>query len=341
MPIEPSQIFSYLVPPGKSAEEPSHVNGAAVPLRGKLFTMLKGVFDRSEEECNIAIAFKPDAPDRQANAMHTGLVGFVRRPTMASGRTLAERLRDHTTAKSGLGLLFFMSGSHRNDCKLVVSRFPAEEGILAEVRGRGLDVAFIEKIFLKRAHAYKAVLYRGTNPQEHFWDGLAIDKQTSERWDQLANYWIHGFLSSDFRTTSEAGTRRLAGALKEALDHAPTPEVKQEVISAATLAPGRDGHVVSITDFLVDLHLSDEAQRCILAQLPNQIVAEERFVMSRNEFQQNLSMRSLDLDTGVSVTGPADRFDQLVTREQLAGGPQQFELRTRGTIVAEKLKKGK
>ena len=55
MPIEPSQIFSYLVPVGKGEEEPQAVSGSTVPLRGKLFTMLKAVFDRSE----ILVTKKP------------------------------------------------------------------------------------------------------------------------------------------------------------------------------------------------------------------------------------------------------------------------------------------
>jgi hypothetical protein len=134
-------------------DEPPEVNGASLPLRGKLFEMLTQVYDRSETECDIPISFKPDSPDRQHNAVHTSIVDFVRNPDPGAGRILAERLRDHSTAKSGLGLLFFITGREGRTHKLVISRFPADEGILAEVSGRSLDVKFIERVFMKRATA--------------------------------------------------------------------------------------------------------------------------------------------------------------------------------------------
>jgi hypothetical protein len=334
-----NRIFSYLVPPAKSEEEPPNIRGTLVPLRGKLFLMLRNIFDRSETECDIPISFRPAADGTQSNEVHDEIVGFTRASDMAGGRALANRLAGNTTTKSGLGLLFLMVGSDGRRHKLVVSRFPAEEGILAEPRGQTLDIEFIERIFMKRATAYKAALYSGTSFHDHFWDGLAVDKQITERQDQLANYWIHGFLNSDFKTTPAAGTRRLALALRTALEQAPTPAVRQEILSAATLARGQAGRAISVQGFLAGLGLTEDAQNCVLDQLANESLATERFVLSREEFDRNLRLRSVELDTGVSVVGPADRFDDVVTREPVGNRDQEYRFTTSGRIVAERLKK--
>ncbi len=57
--IEISSIHSFLIHPGKGAESPHEINGAAVPKSGKLFGMLKPIFDEAAEDCKHKIAFNP------------------------------------------------------------------------------------------------------------------------------------------------------------------------------------------------------------------------------------------------------------------------------------------
>jgi hypothetical protein len=223
--------------------------------------------------------------------------------------------------------------------KLVVSRFPAEPGILAEARNQTLELEFIERVFLKRTTTYKAALYAGTSFDDHFWDGSAVDKQIGE--EQLANYWIHGFLASDFRTTPAQGSRRLAKALKQAIESTGDPAVKQELIAASTLARGHAGQATSVQDFMTQFHLSQEAQTLVTGQLTNPAVATERFVLDEAEFSRHLSIHSVELDTGVSVIGPADQFERHVRRQVVAGQDNQVEFSTRGRVVSEKLQKAK
>jgi putative GTP pyrophosphokinase len=61
-----------------------------------------------------------------------------------------------TTHRSGLGLLFLVTGEDDGETKIVVSRFPADSGVLAEEKGKGLTVEFLERIFMKGAKSYKA-----------------------------------------------------------------------------------------------------------------------------------------------------------------------------------------
>jgi hypothetical protein len=53
--------------------------------------------------------------------------------------------------RSGLGLLFLIRGKERNKSKLVISGFPADNGILAEEQSNSLTVQFVERIFMKNA----------------------------------------------------------------------------------------------------------------------------------------------------------------------------------------------
>ena len=70
-------------------------------------------------------------------------------------------------------------------------------------------------------------------------------------------------------------------------------------------------------------------------------MADERFLLDADEFRRHLSFRSVELNTGVSVLGPADRFDDYVAGEALEGDSQEYRFTTSGRIVAERLKKGR
>ena len=52
-------IHSFLVTPAKNVDKTSEIGGAALPLVGKLFDMLAGVYAKSEKECRFDIAFNP------------------------------------------------------------------------------------------------------------------------------------------------------------------------------------------------------------------------------------------------------------------------------------------
>jgi hypothetical protein len=175
-----------------------------------------------------------------------------------------------------------MIGAEDDTHKLVISRFPADQGILAEAKGRSLEVEFLERIFMKRATAYKAAAYVGSSLDAHFWDGSAIDKQIGEHGHELANYWIHGFLASEFRTTPQAGTRRLALAVRDALAKAPNSDVKQEIIALATLIPRQAGRSFSARALMSQFQLSPEAQDCLLREFTWQTSS---FLLIRKNFE--------------------------------------------------------
>src|ERR1039458_2257650 len=100
--MKPSKILGYLVPPGKGHEDPEAVGGTTVPLSGKMFSMLSGIFEKSEEECKVPIRFV--TAGTQQNDVRDEVRDLLKNPTLLRGEKLAERLRGVSTGKSGLGL---------------------------------------------------------------------------------------------------------------------------------------------------------------------------------------------------------------------------------------------
>jgi hypothetical protein len=210
------RIHSFLVHPAKHDEEPPGISGTQIPRRGPLYTMLSRVFSKASEECDIDIVFRRAEDGRQQNDCRDLLVAYARESSIANGRAVAARLQAVTTHRSGLGLLFLMKGSDAGQHTLVVSRFPADQGVIAHERSRDLSVEFVERVFMKSAKAYKSAIYSSDSLDRGLWDGRAIDRQISGP-RELSDYWIRDFLLSELRTTGPAGTMRLAVALREAV----------------------------------------------------------------------------------------------------------------------------
>ncbi|MDQ8027518.1 MAG: hypothetical protein REJ23_02240 [Brevundimonas sp.] len=334
MPIE--SIQTYLVHPHAPGDDARHIGGIDVPLTGKLFDTFNGVYEKSEVECDIDIAFVPKG-DVQQNDCRDLVLAYVQARTLEAGRQLANRLREHTTNRSKQGLMVLMYGKEGQDHRLVISRYPTNTGILAEENGGQLDVQFLERVFMRSAVSYKAAMYQHAS-LNRFWEGRAVDKQISSRSLPTPEYWIHGFLGSDFRTTSAQGTRRLAVALKKAISAVDNLELKQELISAATLARGLAGQRTSVAEFCDRYGLSAPARQAIVANLPNVAVAAQLFALDVAVFDQEVAYRTVQLDSGVLIAASASEFDALVEREELPDGDEKFSVT--GHIINERLRRG-
>jgi hypothetical protein len=95
-----------------------------------MFELLNEIYRRSEEECDIDIAFRLDEHGRQANPARDLIVEYLRNPIIQNGRLIAARLESFTDRRSGLGLLFLIGGLQGRDHKIVISRFPTDSAIL-------------------------------------------------------------------------------------------------------------------------------------------------------------------------------------------------------------------
>lgn len=334
-----TSLRSFLVYPAKHAEHQPQIAGATIALTGRLFEMLKGVYEKSDAECNIEISFNANDDGQQHNDCRDLVLAYVQSPSSANGRRLAECLQAVTNKISGLGLLFLMLGEEDGETKFIISRFPADSAILAEQEAGTLTVQFLEKVFMKSATAYKAVMYRGSSFDNDFWLGNAVDKQINNNDLTISHYWIKDFLQSDFRTTSAAGTRRLAIAIREAIRNTNDLAVKEELVSAARLARSLGGRTTSIQGFGQRFSLSEVAQQAIRRQLPNDRLFTEQFKFDKEEFPKHIMYKSVELKNGGVLTAEATIFNDVFTQEEMARHEVRFT--TQSAIANQTLKKNK
>jgi hypothetical protein len=316
------------------------MGGTEVDLSGKMFDLLKGIYDRSEDECSIDISFNHNATGAQQNDCHDLLVAYVNGPTLVRGRRIGKRLAGFTTHRSHLGLLFLIVGTEGLGNKAIISRFPADSGILAEENSEALSISFLELIFMKSAKSYKAVLYKRNSTTGGLWTGKAVDKQINNPETELSGYWITEFLDSDFRTTSAAGSRRLAIAIRDAAKAVEDIAVKSELVSAANLVAGFNGQRLSINDFVTRVRLSQEAKNAIFSKLRGDS-RNEKFQLDAAEFNRLAAYRTVELSTGGLLTAATGSFDKIFQQEIVNERTKTVKFSAEGKVVSDKIGKSK
>lgn len=334
-------MHSFLVHPAKHEESQPGISGTAIQPTGPLYGMLASVFERAPKECDIEIVFRPDDAGAPQNPCRDLLVAYVREPTVENGRLVAKCLQAVTTHRSGLGLLFLMKGTVGRDHTVVVSRFPADQGVIAQERARELSVEFIERVFMKSARAYKSALFASDSLERGFWDGRAVDRQISGA-RELSDYWIREFLRSELRTTGPAGTRRLAVALREAIAAAPDLDVRHELISATSIMRGQHGQSRTARQVVRQLGLSEAADSALEAAFTRPELMDEVFRFDRPEFERHVLYRAVQLDNGGLMIAEDARFREVFVREQLENvAENHVRYSTEGRVVDERLRKTK
>ena len=341
--MELKTIHCFLVHPAKHEKKQPNIGGTSVPDSGSLYTMLKNIFDNINIDCRTDISFNHNDNGIQQNDCRDLLLTYLKSHGVENGREIALRLQGFTNMKSGLGLLFLMLGSNGTRSRLVLSRFPADQGILAEESKNSLTVEFLEKIFMKSATAYKAAVYEGEITTTAFWTGKAIDKQINHSAHEVANYWVRDFLASDLRTTAAAGTRRLALALRSAMKDITDAKAKAEIVAAVTLASSLDGKTTSAQEFCHSFNLDQNTTNAVHRAVKHTSLMEEEFQFDAAEFKLHIAFRSVELSNGGVLTAEASKFDEVFHQEPLGQTDSDSEIRfiTQGEIVDQRLRKGK
>lgn len=335
MPV--SAIHAYLVHPGRNNPS-AMISGNEVSLSGKVYEMLNGIFVAGSDSRDFEVTFKPASDSIQQNDCRDLLIAYQSSPSLDAGQKVAERLRSVTDNRSGIGLLFLISGSHGLMQRLVISRFPANQAILAEVGEKGLGVEFLDQVFIRRMTAYKALMLDHQNPSAGFWSGMATDRQAGGEAENISNYWITDFLSADFSETPAAGTRRLADALKGAIKKNPNIQVKTEIAAAISLAPTVfSNKATSIDEFCDHFGFSQSTRQSIVNELSKPSLSSKQFVFSNSEFKEKLPYRTVELENGAILTAPSGKFDQVFEVRKKDGG--KIEYATEGRIADQRVEK--
>jgi len=334
------RVHSFLTHPAKHSQSANtNLRGVAVPLHGKLFELLRDLYVTTQSECDMEISFRPGEDGAQNNACRDLILGYIKSHTLSKGLLIAKRLASWTDKRSGLGLLFIIYGQESSRHRIVISRFPTDSAILADEDNDGLTVSFLERVFLKSKHSYKAVIYEGASLSTGFWTGYAIDRQLNNLAGDYPNYWIGDFLDSELAVTPAAGTHRFANAIREAAKRAHSFDIKRELIAAATLATNLQGQRTSINELAQRFGLSNEAAEAIRNELKAPIVADEKFHFDANEFRTIVVYRSVELDNGGTMTALASSFDQVFRQELIPNSDHEVQFSTRGKVVDQRLKR--
>lgn len=332
MPL--TTALSFLVHPGRGLVPQPQIGGTEV-LRGTtMWTNVQQLYDRADEECTIQIQFRRADDGAQRNPRRDILAQFCQNPTIERGREIASLLQHATTERSHLGLLFLLLG--RNPAALVLARFPASEGIVAEEHGAALQVDFVEQIFLKNLHSYKSVYYRGPFVERAFWQGKAVDKQLKTM-GTSPNYWIQEFLMSELMLTPAAGTKRLALAIRKAIHDTDDQEVKSSLLTFAQIVRHQAGNVITPVDLATQAGLGNEALEALSDGFARAELGNDAFQFDRDEFDRHVGFRMVELDNGARLIAADDAFEEVFTREALNQEVQRFS--TQGRVVRRELRK--
>jgi hypothetical protein len=331
-----SAIHAYLVHAGKSNPAAPAISGNELTLSGKLFDMLSGIFVAGAGPHDFEVTFKHTPDGQQMNECRDLVLGYASNPTLAEGMKIADRLRQATDNRSGIGLLFLMYGQHGVKKRMLISRFPADQAILAEVSKNGLDVEFLEQVFIRRMSAYKALMLEHVTPVNGFWSGIATDRQAGGSAENISNYWIEDFLSADFSETPAAGTKRLAVALKMAVRANPDLHVKAQIAHAVSLAPNVfQNQQVSVESFCKHFGFSDMTIATIVNQLSKPSLATKNFKFDATEFLSKVPYRTDELENGALLTAKSEDFEKVFEKTDKGGGV--FEYSTQGRISNQRV----
>ena len=336
-----TSILSYLVQPNKGAEPIIEPIGSNVPVFEKIGALLCRLADEAEDECDIPIIFSIGEDGTKFNEMHNLVIKFCGNHSMENGEVIATRLSLSTSKNSGQCLLFLIhSIDNQKNVKLVMSRFPAEFGILAENADEKLQLEFVEQVFMKSHDRYKAAIFKGKPVVDSLWIGKATDTQTRNRFEELANYWVYDFLNCAYKDTSALGTKRFAVALKKAVKSTTDSQTRAELVFLAQQASNFNLESLSIDKILDFFAVSDDARSQISQHLPNSATSHAEFIFNREEFLKNVRYTSLALDTGVIITAPSEKFSELVNSKNMSqNGELQIEITLHGKIIDQNLRK--
>lgn len=336
-----THMHSYLVHPGKGVDESARqeIRGAKLKLEGKLFAMIERIYKKTRDDCKTSVSFTSDSQQNEARDL---IVNYAEAPSANSGQKLAKRLQLSTDGTSGMGLLFLVRGEEGTKVKTLISRFPADVGILAEETKGRLNVEYLEKVFMKNSNKYKAACYEDQSLKTGYWKGLIVDHQIQYGVVRtVSDYWVKDFLASDCLTTPQLGSTRLAKMFDKAIKEAPTAIVKEQLASSAKLIPNLDGKKVSAALLAKQFGLPSLAVDCLKFAATNEEIYQEEFVLHEESFTSILSFESVELNNGAILTAPTGQFDQVFKEEIVDKNKGLKVYRTEGIDTDRRFRKAK
>lgn len=181
----------------------------------------------------------------------------------------------------------------------------------------------------------KAATFRGMDVRTGFLSGVALDHQSSNADQRVANFWINGFLGGELQVQSREGTNLAATAFRAANKTLARNEIAQEQLVGAI------AHLRSRTDRpwtieqIVALLPAGEAKEAFVKAAGNSAATRSPFALDLEQFDQKIKYRVFKLENGITVSAPFVEVGQGVTIEESVDGAT---LTARGKIQGETIR---
>ena len=333
--VKINKIFGFFVPVGKEIDniDDSTILGSEILSSNKLFTKLSDLFSNSKNDCDIKISFIAKT-DRQDNEVRDSIMKLCNRFTMENCKPLVKSLIYLTDKKIKEGLLFFIYAKDHTDKKLMIARFPSEEGITVKFEGGEYVFEVIDDVFLKNSRKYKAVYYQSS--VDDFWSGYAVDKQINDyKLKEISNYWVKDFLQSELDLNSKRGSMKLAQAIRKTITETKDDSVKNELISVTPFVKNINAQVVSIKSFFDKMNVSEKTKNEVMTKIDNQKLCGIAFQFDSETFTENCNYVIHILDNGAGIMAPAADYSMLWQEEVADSGKSKYS--TEGKKIITKV----
>jgi hypothetical protein len=330
-----NKIFGFFVPIGKELENinDSDIHGSEIVFSNKLFKKLTVLFNNSEKDCDIQIRFIPQR-GKQYNEAREFIVKLCNKFTMENCNPLVKSLMYLTDKKIKEGLLFFIYAEDKSDKKLLIARFPSEEGITVKINDGKYVFEVVDDVFLKNSKKYKAVYYQ--SKLDDYWSGYAVDKQINDNTlKEISDYWIKDFLQSELKLNSKRGSLILAKAVRKTITETTDDNVKEELIGVTPLLKNINTRVVSFKGFFDKMNLSEKAKKEVLSKIDNPNLYGVTFKFDSDVFSENCNYLINILDTGAVIMAPAADYSTLWQEEVL--NEERYKYSTEGKKIRTKM----
>jgi len=326
-----SKIFGFYVPVRK-VPSTEKISGSEILPTSKLFAKLSSLFSTSEKDCDIEINFIAQT-GKQDNEVRDFIVKLCSKFTIKNCDPLVEALHSLTNKKIKDGLLFFIYAKDKADKKLLIARFPSEEGITVKYKDGEYVFEILDDVFLKNSK-YKAVYYQASI--NDFWSGFAVDKQISDIYlKEISDYWIRDFLQSELKLNSARGSKQLAQAVRKTIIETTDDIVKEELVGLAPFVKNINAKILSFKTFFEKMNISEKTMNEVLSKFDNQESCKVSFQFDSEVFTMNCNYIIHILDNGAGIMGPSTDFSILWQEELAEDGKSKFS--TKGKKIKTKV----
>jgi hypothetical protein len=315
------KIFCVFSPVGKKDEGnwKDKIKHTEIKSDHAIYAQMMKIANNVKTECDLNIIFKSDE-EKQKNIVRNMIIDIMAKKDIVSVLPLIERLSQFTDNKSKSGLVFILLGTIEDKNYFLISRYPAEEGIIFN-KGKGkIDVEILDEVFLKNSHRYKLAFFEGKSLAGEFWKGLAIDKQINEASTSIretSEYWLGDFLQCSLEMTNKRGSTLFAKSLRVVLGDDISEKSKEDVVKMTLGLNKYNKKKISINKILEENQVEKDLAEKIISKLPNKEVAEKVFQFSLNDFSSIFNLRVKYLDTGAILVAPNERFGEIFTQINL------------------------